>query len=287
MQRKIIAVGHRGVRDLTGVPENTLAAHNEAFRRGARGVEFDIQQLESGEFVLFHDVTLNRKSTGKGKLVNKSASDLRDIKLKHKGQVTDFKIPTLESALANVGGRYMVDLDYKDGQDDAADRLESTLKNAGFDAPNAPLVTIFCRSKKDYLRLAPLNKIYSVRPLFDGKDHPAQMVAKGFRVMGLRQYQHKKSYADAISDQNFHIFANAMKVQRTRAAINHIADILGFKIRWRYSKTTPRERHNIFTKAISYGPLFLQTDYLGEVVPLLRSLNLYEDRVLNRAFQPM
>lgn len=46
-----LILGHRGVRK-GGVPENTLAAFEEAFRRGASGIEIDIESTSDGKLIV-------------------------------------------------------------------------------------------------------------------------------------------------------------------------------------------------------------------------------------------
>lgn len=48
---KPLILGHRGVRK-GGVPENTLAAFEEAFRRGASGVEIDVESTIDGKLIV-------------------------------------------------------------------------------------------------------------------------------------------------------------------------------------------------------------------------------------------
>jgi glycerophosphoryl diester phosphodiesterase len=54
--------GHRGV--VSGVPENTLLAVEQALAQGADGIEFDVQLSQDGAIVVFHDVSLERMTAG-------------------------------------------------------------------------------------------------------------------------------------------------------------------------------------------------------------------------------
>jgi glycerophosphoryl diester phosphodiesterase len=55
--------GHRGVRNTA--PENTLLAFEHALKKGADGVEFDVQTSLDGKTVVFHDATLERMTKGR------------------------------------------------------------------------------------------------------------------------------------------------------------------------------------------------------------------------------
>ncbi|MCS6899453.1 MAG: glycerophosphodiester phosphodiesterase [Myxococcales bacterium] len=54
--------GHRGVRGT--IPENTLAAFEQAIYEGADGIELDTRLCGSGELVVFHDPDLARVTGG-------------------------------------------------------------------------------------------------------------------------------------------------------------------------------------------------------------------------------
>ncbi|TDO95524.1 glycerophosphoryl diester phosphodiesterase [Marinomonas balearica] len=59
-------IGHRGAASLA--PENTLAAIKAAAASGVKWVEIDVSLIADGALVIFHDETLDRCSTGSGKL---------------------------------------------------------------------------------------------------------------------------------------------------------------------------------------------------------------------------
>lgn len=56
---------HRG--DWRNFPENSKGAILSSIRLGADIVELDVQMTKDGRFILNHDNTLNRTTTGKGK----------------------------------------------------------------------------------------------------------------------------------------------------------------------------------------------------------------------------
>lgn len=55
-RQRPLLIGHRGVRH--SLPENTLAAFQEAFEAGLDGIEFDVQQTRDGVLVIRHDEQL-------------------------------------------------------------------------------------------------------------------------------------------------------------------------------------------------------------------------------------
>lgn len=101
-------VAHRGLWARDGAPENSLAAFQAACKAGY-GIELDVQLSADGEAMVFHDEDLERMTGVKGRLRDRSAADLADLRLKG----TDEPIPTLMDTLAIVGQRAMVHVELK------------------------------------------------------------------------------------------------------------------------------------------------------------------------------
>lgn len=70
-----LAIAHRGGADLA--PENTLAAFAMSTALGLRHLESDVRLTADGELVCFHDETLDRCTTGTGRLGSWRSTDLR------------------------------------------------------------------------------------------------------------------------------------------------------------------------------------------------------------------
>jgi glycerophosphoryl diester phosphodiesterase len=75
----MLKIGHRGAS--AHYPENSLQAFFAARALGADGVEFDVRCCGSGEPVILHDATLDRTTTARGYLRDRSWNELRDVKL--------------------------------------------------------------------------------------------------------------------------------------------------------------------------------------------------------------
>jgi len=94
------AIGHRGYSDI--YPENTLLSIEEAFKRGVRYCEIDINVTFDDVYVLFHDQpTMYRTSNGTGYVVASTYEELLKLDVGNwKGaQFKNTKIATLEEAL--------------------------------------------------------------------------------------------------------------------------------------------------------------------------------------------
>lgn len=82
-------------------PENSLAGLEAAARSGLLAVEFDVMLSSDGEPFLIHDETLERTSSGRGRVAETPASVLRQLNCGRgwPAPLTDEPIPELEDAL--------------------------------------------------------------------------------------------------------------------------------------------------------------------------------------------
>jgi len=104
-----LLAAHRGGAALW--PENSLLAFRNAVALGADYLELDVHLSRDGEVMVIHDPTLDRTTTGTGPVVDRTAAELRALRLKDRSQtVTAEGIPTLDEvvALAAAGGRRLL-----------------------------------------------------------------------------------------------------------------------------------------------------------------------------------
>lgn len=110
----ILISGHRGGRE-KGFPENSIQGFENVLSQLPAFFEIDPRLTKDSVIVLMHDATLDRTTTGKGKLSDYTWAELQDIRLKdYDGNVTDYKIPTLEEAIIWSKGKTVINLDKKD-----------------------------------------------------------------------------------------------------------------------------------------------------------------------------
>jgi len=106
----VMVVAHRG--DWTHAPENSIPAIKNAIHAGVDIVEIDVRMTKDKVLVLMHDRTIDRTTTGKGKLSEWTLDSLRTQYLKNdSGKPTLHKVPTLEEALLITRGKVLVNLD--------------------------------------------------------------------------------------------------------------------------------------------------------------------------------
>lgn len=109
----VIVVSHRG--DWRNFPENSLGAIDNAIKMGVDIVEVDVKRTQDGQLILMHDHTLNRTTTGKGKISECTLDSIRKLKLRNGCNIrTIHHVPTLEEALLHAKGKIMLNLDQAD-----------------------------------------------------------------------------------------------------------------------------------------------------------------------------
>ena len=112
-QSTILVSAHRG--DWRNFNENSLSGINSAIKMGVDIVEIDIQRTKDGHFILMHDETLDRTTTGNGRVDSIELSDIKTLKLRNGiGVPTQEGIPTLEEALTLAKGRVILNIDKAD-----------------------------------------------------------------------------------------------------------------------------------------------------------------------------
>ncbi|MFZ4260876.1 glycerophosphodiester phosphodiesterase family protein [Sphingobacterium sp. HJSM2_6] len=104
---------HRGG-FMEGYPENCIQTFAKLASKMPLIIECDVRMSKDSVLVLMHDETLQRTSTGKGKIKDKTFDELSSLFLKDsEGQETRFRIPTLEQALLWGKGIVIYTLDVK------------------------------------------------------------------------------------------------------------------------------------------------------------------------------
>ncbi|TWF59313.1 tandem-95 repeat protein [Neorhizobium alkalisoli] len=93
--------------------ENSLSSVERSISLGVDILETDLMRTKDGHYVLMHDGSINRTTTGSGNVSDLTLEQLRTYNLKIEGSnvVTDEKIPTVEELFAAIKGKAMVNLD--------------------------------------------------------------------------------------------------------------------------------------------------------------------------------
>ncbi|MCE6992649.1 glycerophosphodiester phosphodiesterase family protein [Dyadobacter sp. CY323] len=111
---RLLIAGHRGGM-VKGFPENSIATFENTLKHTPAFFEIDPRLTKDSVMVLMHDATLDRTTTGKGKLSDYTYAELKNFRLKDaEGNVTDFSIPTLAEVIEWARGKTILNLDHKD-----------------------------------------------------------------------------------------------------------------------------------------------------------------------------
>ena len=78
-KHKLVIIAHRGSH--LKVPENTLAAYENAIKEGADYVEVDLRTTKDGYLIIMHDESITRMTGIKGQIKDLNYSDIRNLKL--------------------------------------------------------------------------------------------------------------------------------------------------------------------------------------------------------------
>ena len=136
-----------------GYPENAIPTFAEVASKMPAIIECDIAMTKDSVLVLMHDETLDRTSTGKGKLSKKTYAELQELYLKdNNGLVTSYKIPTLEEALKWGVGRVIYTLDVKKSV--PYEKVIELIRNAKAES-NSIIITYSANQAEVVNRLAP------------------------------------------------------------------------------------------------------------------------------------
>lgn len=164
---------HRGGGDLKGYPENCIESFAYLARNLPVIIECDIDLTKDSVMVMMHDATLDRTTTGTGKLIDKTYAELGAYRLEdNMGNLTPYKIPTLEDVLRwgknkvtftldvkrNVSFLKVVDMIHKTGAGDYAAVITYNAQDAAklhqLD-PNL-MISVTIRNRAEYDRLREL-----------------------------------------------------------------------------------------------------------------------------------
>lgn len=108
----VMVTAHRG--DWRNAPENSLQSIKNSIEMGVDIVEVDLQMTKDSIIVLMHDNTIDRTTTGTGRVKDHTYGELQKLFLRNiSGLTTKYKTPTLKQALEAVKGKIVLDLDIK------------------------------------------------------------------------------------------------------------------------------------------------------------------------------
>ncbi|GAB4476414.1 MAG: hypothetical protein Kow00124_18460 [Anaerolineae bacterium] len=126
-------MAHRG--NLVACPENTLAAFRRALDEGADLIETDLHVTADGAFVCIHDATLDRTTTGSGRVADLTLDQIRQHSANYgRPAFAAERVPTLSETLALIPPPVVLALELKSDaflQEEVVRRLVAEIDAAG------------------------------------------------------------------------------------------------------------------------------------------------------------
>lgn len=159
-----IISGHRGGM-AEGYPENCIESFEHTLSMMPSFFEIDPRLTKDSIIVLMHDNSIDRTTTGKGLVGDYTFAELQKFNLvDHRGNITPYHIPTLDSAIAWSRDKAVLNLDIKDVpielmasyiRSKAPANVIYTVRNASqmlryCEADPAATFSIWCRNPKEY-----------------------------------------------------------------------------------------------------------------------------------------
>lgn len=112
-RHRFVVIAHRA--DHEHVPENTVAAVQDAIRCGVDYVEIDLRTTRDGYLVLSHDASVDRMTDGHGKVSGLTLAEMRALRVRGKaGDSIVYRVPEFREVLAACEGKMNIYLDYKE-----------------------------------------------------------------------------------------------------------------------------------------------------------------------------
>lgn len=109
-KEQILVAAHRG--DWHYTPENSLEGIALAKQAGVHILETDVRLTADDSLILMHDYTLERTTTGRGKVEDIPYSQIAELYLRNgQGSPTPYRVPTLSSTLDLAGDKMLIYFD--------------------------------------------------------------------------------------------------------------------------------------------------------------------------------
>lgn len=111
---KYLISAHRGGPE-NNFPENCIATFENTLKHTPAILEIDPRYTKDSIIIIHHDATLDRATTGKGKVADFTMDELKRLRLKElKGNPTNHRIPTLNETFRWAKNKAILLLDKKD-----------------------------------------------------------------------------------------------------------------------------------------------------------------------------
>jgi glycerophosphodiesterase len=108
--KHVMIFAHRG--NWRNSAENSIQAFQDCINEGLDGIEVDLQMTKDSVLIIMHDETLDRTTTGSGKVSDYTIDELRKLRLLNPiGVKTRQTIPTFEQVLLLAKDKILIQVD--------------------------------------------------------------------------------------------------------------------------------------------------------------------------------
>lgn len=246
---KNIISGHRGTH-VAGYPENSIEGFEYVLKNTPAFFEVDPRLTKDSVIVLLHDATLDRTTTGTGKLADYTWEEVKKLKLKDgNGNVTPYRIPTLQEAMDWAKGKTVLNLDKKD-------------------VPMTMITEIIRKNKADNYMMVTVHNAQQAKFYYD--DNPKRMLSAFVKTeQALKEYEEAAvpwrnmiAYIGSDNKPENKIMYDLLHARGVSCMISAAP---------KYDKLkTEAERAEAYRKIFAEGADILESDYPVEVAKAVK-----------------
>lgn len=242
----VMIASHRGTHN--DCPENSMTSFRKGIELGIDVIELDVRHTKDDSLVVMHDASVDRTTNGTGKVADLTFEEIRKLRLKFNGQLTDEQVPTLEEALNLAKGKILVDLDIKTNRVPQIIEVVNRTQTAG--------TTMFFLGRGIYAKMVK-EKDTAFRTLV--RTHQAADVDSLFAVT-------KTEAVHIDPSHNTVEVTSKIKENGGRVWINSLGEV---------DKRAAAGDLEAFGELLKNGANMIQTDYPALLMKYLKSKNLY------------
>ena len=243
-------------------PENCIATFENTLSKVHAIIEVDPRYTKDSVIVLMHDPTLERTTNGSGRVIDHTWAELQELRLKDPaGNITEYRIPTLDEALEWAKGKTILILDRKDVP--ASERIK---KIVGHNAESNAILIAY--SMDEIKECYDINKDIVMEVMLPDADQVKKMDETGVpwrNVVGF------VSHNLIVNNEIFDIIHGKGAMCIVGSSRNHDIEYKKGTI------TSFEELAENYRKMITYGADIIEADLAIEA-----GLSLREKNVINR-----
>jgi glycerophosphoryl diester phosphodiesterase len=244
----ILVCAHRSFH--TEAPENSLLSIKKAIKIGVDLVELDVRTTKDSILILMHDKTIDRTTTGKGKISDYTYLELQEFNLKIGDSVTEQKIPLVEDALQLLkNSECIANLDLK-----AVSYQQLYNLLASMDMQHN--VISYIGKKKKVMEMLTIDSLYAILPLSSNKEDVMYYSKNTFSIL-----QH---YTDASFTPNLMELANKN------------GQLIFINTLWDEDDDFKTGNTSSMDSVIALRPAIIQTDYPQLLLNYLKEKDLHD-----------